>query len=877
MPTTSKPTRENGSRRTLGMITRIYREFVTGGDAFFTVIKAAVAVPAVVGLLKTVGGVLAGTSLAPETVTNLGQLLSTALLPAAPWIILATVAGSLIYIGFGIKDELDRNAEEDKKLELLKVAEAKEQVAAAHVQQNLERRLKNKHLTTLPSPEDDFEAIPDLKSLDKYQLLKFYLWRYLQTRGLATVPLNELEGVAQKKRRLNGTLPGQAGAIARIENILGYSRHHPQFATILAKHFAQDNTSVKAPNDLTQRLTIAFKLNAEPETPENPIHIHKIPKPKGGFRRVITYFKAGFLIAHRGNTGLGLIVWCASVAGILSVSIPFTWPLWILTVGVGIASGIISHVYKKSVDKAYRKNMESLSSNIKKQQTRLDILRKLDKIHVKDYQKLSESVSSNYSDCWLTPDAIGTPTVNPTIAAAEQRAKSQVTLQSSYGTAVGMVIGISITGVTSIFRRAYFVTLGLPGLVITGAGALFAVIFGARYGIQMRKAAQKATQDEINRLRNIEDRQKVIEENVIKDKDFKWLSLEQQQEKLKVVRERLSKSVEELVQELIQNFNKLYRQNNANTTSGLVNRLNETTAQTLTAGAALVDEQEKLLSTIEEATGIRRAVDRVTHLPKNDDFNFYKNLSLFLQGNEQTKNSANSDVSQLREIITKEQDKVVVVRPKDPWYSGFSINGVSRFFHRHFVSCIGAMGIGFPLGMMLFGIWALVPVGTIFTGIMGIYGLYKYYEKQQIENLNKITDKETKLPLVELAVKLKAKVDQKSSSRSNSHDGPNSSATIIKNISQMESVYLDRHQRGLYTHATGRGTSEVDISSTNRAIVETFKRKPASKFLSAYRSEAYISDIQTAIEQWKTARSPSAVNLGSSNSAQASVSQVTVP
>lgn len=758
------------ARRVKGYISRIIISFVTGYDAVFTVVKALIQYIKV-GLLLSAAGI-AGTHIPAALLTALKGALAVTLLHLALPIIASGVLGSIIYIISAMKDEYDKNVEEDRKLAELELTKKEELKLTEYLQQELTRTLEyNKGVRPSLKVEDHVEEVPNIASLENGALLKYYLETYLKKLGLLDIPENRVDEVANLRRK-NDRLPSQDSIEQLIKSVTGFDPSDELFTEKLATFLAQ-YPEIAVPKDFSNRLNHAFKFREPIRKPSEPITIVPPPKQKGGFRRFVGIIKSIIFSVARSNTAMGVIVWSGVVAGLISLGTPLALTVLVGIALFGLASGLASYYYKKHVEKAYRKNVNEIDSDLIKHQTRYDLLYKLNRLNAKEYQSAPVAMHSvngeaidalrplnnnDFSDpfhelsSFLEKKAPEEVLVVPTAIA--RRIRAQQATQFILGMSIGMVVGIAIMSVLvgafgallpfllpaiiiPVFGMSIGMSVGVPLLTVTIPGAILGGILSLRYGFQNRKTSYKAACEEARMSMAVDKRKETLEHRL--------------KERLgqDSVETQIHQTSQKLLSNLIGDFIDYARQSDKQTSMQMLSPSEEQQRV-----AELYTKKERILRIIERSTGARRI--REDGLPDNDDNEFYLKIARYLQQDTQMP-PPNELVTNFKRVITGRQfEPSIITESKVKTPTTFT--DVNRGFLKHVAPLLGVLGIGFPLGTMLFGApFLLIPVGVVFVSVMTIYGITKYLDHKQAKNIEQLKQMDLKLTLIERSAKLRAK------------------------------------------------------------------------------------------------------------------------
>lgn len=749
-------------RRITSHISRVFKSAVDGFDGVFTVVKAGFAYVFVGGLLKGTYGAFTAFSASPNTLAHLSEALRMGLKPLAGPIIGVSAAASLLFVASALKDEYDKKKEEDEKLKELALIEQEDQKLTSLIQKRLKHHLIRRKIEEYSSePEDHLEEVPDLSKLGNEELLKFYLRNYLQRLGLLKIGIDKVKSVARSKR-IDGKLPGQAGIERLIKTIVGIDKNDEFYAEKLTV-FLKNIKVIKANDDFEQRLKYALNVKESLRLPES-LNLKPPSKIKTRIRQFISATKAAIFILARANTGIGIVVWSFLLAAGIGIGMtPVGWPILLAAGLFGLLSGVASFIYKKKGERAYNYNASQIDAKFKDHKIRYELLYKLDHLNQKNYSNIkgnSQHSEESLEDDFHIPNPLKfdnlaadfrelkgylpkneIPKDTAYVSLQDRiRFKVHAILQALFGLGTGVVVAVSITTVVGLALTMAFPAIGIPFLAVTIPGLIIGCMLGARYARQNQKASSKAAQEEIAKKAAVERREQELSKSLGNNVN---------------VANELAKSHQQLISELISCYLKC---------AAKYDEAGEFAKQDSISGEdekmlALLNKKEKLLRIIEDTTGIKRIRTPVSETADNYDNTFYAKLTLYLEKDSKTKDLANEQITKLKSAITgspQEKINTAGVSLNEPW----SFKRVNRFFLKHVAPVIGALSVAIPLGIMLFGTFAVVPVGIILVTMMTFYGVSKYLEYKQAKNLEAIAEKEVKLTLIEKTVQLRKKVPE---------------------------------------------------------------------------------------------------------------------
>lgn len=705
--------RNTRKRRVFGYVTRAYRDLVSGGDAGYTAVKG-------VAILSIAGLVVSGL--------------------AIPIIVGGVVVG-LIYVASGIVEERERNRIEDEKLIELNDLELEMRTIQGAIQQR--------------------EA--DIQQLNNGQLLKLILHTYLTNLGLANATWADFDTKANKKRKANGKLPGQAGMIRLLESVTGFDRKSADFATQVKLFLNEQNVAGPAmPNDLGERVTTALNLGND-NAPNVNIHLQEKPKSK-----ILKFIKNGFIAIAKSNTAAAFVIGSAILLGAVIVGTPIGWPILVTAAVLGVASGVANMVYNKYADNGYRKNIQNLDKNLQYQKTKYALLHKLDRQKLKNYQDLNQQLVNNQ----LAMRQFGERYALLREEEEAERSKSHVSFttkarivadtitQGFYGLSTGVTVGLTISTLTMVILAITLPPIGISilgvGVLLTIAGAVGGGIFGLRFSHLFAKAAWKSGNDEKATIEQVGG----LKEKV------------QDQFSQQVVERELKKTKITLVAELIDSY------------------INLAKIPANPAANNALDRKEVILRKLEEMTGIKRPRDAATGKPNNDHDDFYNKLSLYLQkhqpnsvpgifngiaiffkGDLAKETAVNTKMSEFKSAVLTRRGAIVNQKKPDFLPTGAGIKEGLKSFNqkvqKYIFPFLGTVSVVFPLMFLLFGPTALIPVTGAVTALMIVGGVYlasfavhKFLEYRAAKNLARVAETKDKIELVDMVQRTKAHIQK---------------------------------------------------------------------------------------------------------------------
>lgn len=662
-------------RRAVGYLTRSVREFINGGDNGATVSK----------LFRTILIIAVA----------LGVTLN-------PYIVIAGLAGIVLYMGVALKDEYDRNVEEDKKI--AKLAQLRKEIAATwddqlqYVNQNSPAWII-KNLALVPEQE----ILPSLNVKPKEVPVK-------SNRELLACLLSEYAGALGLEQNLNTIIlnvwknknyPNRNGILRLIEETV------PEV----------DRTDTDFPTKVKDFL----------EGKEEPI------KTKNVFSRFTQFVKHYlFPFSGKGYTAISLVVGGAVLTGLLVAGAPVTWPIFAAAITVGVITGVAAVVYNRYTERSYRINNEKLDKDIKENETRYNLLYKLKRIREKR-SVIKSKVSQTQSMAQILDEDAHENLKQPVPIPRSVRARHIISgmTQTLYGASIGGVIGLAMTLTTLTLLTVGIAVLlppiGIPLLTVTLAGVIVGAVFGLRYGFAFGKANVKSSLAEVKLIKEeAQARQKLYDDHP------------QQKQKIDNC---LKNSKREMVAQLLQMYCDKDDQIGA-------------------------DKREKIIKMIEKTSLIERERDSSTGLAKSDDAEFYNKLAAYLledknlrKQSTQTLELVNKFKTAILTVPGANLEIAPVTVPDKPniakqmWHS-IKSGEANRGMLKYVFPLIGAITIASGLGLLLFGPAALIPVAIVAGIVMGAFITLKVCEYRAAKNTARLNEAKESLPLIDQIVKL---------------------------------------------------------------------------------------------------------------------------
>jgi hypothetical protein len=276
-------------------------------------------------------------------------------------------------------------------------------------------------------------------------------------------------------------------------------------------------------------------------------------------------------------------------------------------------------------------------------------------------------------------------------------------------------------------------------LTLTLAGAIAGGIYGLRYGYMMGKNSNKSRAAEKAAILRTTQLRDNYEETLDHD----------------MVEKQLPKSQRELVADLLRSYISRVQTKTKQSYSEIMAQQNQDQEVIGSSPEThpLLDKKEKFLQVLEKATGIKRSFDADTHMRNNGDEKFYEALSYYLQEDKKTRVEANQLVSQFKSIITGNDESPLNVKGPSWMPSWKKVSSVMTFGNqlswKHIVPVLGLLGVAIPVGFVLFGPAAFIPLGIIAGVVTTFFVVNKVCEVMAERNLKKLAEIEAKLPVIE--------------------------------------------------------------------------------------------------------------------------------
>lgn len=723
-------------RKVLGYLTRTYQAFIGGSDTGYTLVKASI----VLALGAAAAPLLAST------------------------IILSGAVGALLYIASNIKDEYDR--QKFKQFKLTKARRLREEAV------EVKRLVSGRGVA--------------LEGADKNeQLLKVLLRDYLKKLALFDIDIDDpdaFNAAANKKRKAHKQLPGQEGMLRLIESVSGIQRQDADFAKKLTKFF-QGASIVGIDNfnanlKFTRKLCAAFGIDGTFPNSEGDLRDVTLTPIKGkkGWRRLKSIVEDTMFTIARSNTALALVMGSSILLGFIVVGTIVAWPIIVAGAVFGLVAGLANILYKRLVDKPYKRTIEALDKDIKESKTHTEMLYKLNKLNGRSYRDINDyQLSADERDPLADErfehffDNDPAP-ANPPLISKTTKARMILSTISHafYGFTIGNVIGGSIAGMVLLLAAVTLPAIGIPLLVLTAAGAIGAAIYGIRGAITQGKATNKTNKAEVNKINEVANLQ------------------ERYQNKLgprgeNIVTTQLTKTKQQLLLELLTQFTDYQSKEPALKSS-----------DEAAPDDPVLTKKEKVMQQIEAFTGLRRSI-RALSLPDNTGPKFYVELVQFLQKDKNVKPQALTVVEDFKSAILGAVQNVELTSPRffPTWEKvKTNITTFNKFVTKEVMPVLGVLGIFVPLGFLLFGPAALIPIAITAGIVLATYITAKRCERKNSQNMERLAEIEAKLPVIESIHKLEKKAEGLKSVK---EEGVKHRINLREAIKQMPEIIVEHH------------------------------------------------------------------------------------
>jgi hypothetical protein len=651
------------TRRFLGYLTRPIRELINGGDTGYTLVKAGV-------------------------ILGLGAAAVTTLLPA---IFIITGGGlfALFYVGIYLKDEYDRNKEEDiKRDELEKLKELDVEIS---------RKIS----------ELEFE-----NNKDKLQLLDYLCSHYLKRMGIDPDPKKRINDNFKKP---DGSIPGQQAMVDLIAN-----------ANL---------------NDLDLESANAAKTILELN---NGSSNARQKESKNFARSVAEHFEKILFSFHKGGTAMGLVVGGSILFGAITIGALVPWPIIVGSVAFALVSAAVALVYDYYVTKSYSDSMEMMNQELKTKAIRSELLNKLEKInrqkesHDSNLANVSSNLfgenltntemegsseeiieetespspdsdlrNSNANDSDAKSPLVKNNAVKSFVSpAVRRRMYSNRIAKIVYFASIGVVVGLAIAWLALVV--AGVTLLPLAPLALTLAGAIVGGVYGLFYGYAFgHKLAVEAGQVEMQRIEEVSKLRKECDANL--------------------VNQYLNEEKPKIVEALIGSY------------------LNYLNAQPLSQSQSqlprTLPKLVKVLVLIEKATGIEYM--------NTDQNTFFNQLQEYLPNSrvgelrKRISGIKNDEVSESSDT----HEKPSLMQFRDTLNSS-DAKHAKQVILTYALPTLGALSVVFPLSFMAFGVGALLALCLVSVVVMASFAANKVFEHYSEKNMKQLDDDEAKLRLI---------------------------------------------------------------------------------------------------------------------------------
>ncbi len=643
-------------------------------------------------------------------------------------IIIGSIIGAPIFLASAAVEEYERYKNEKERIEQARLLG----LEVKFVNDGLNTKLTGKLNGVDFSLRDDGQY-----GLNNDQLLIYILHQYLQAHDLHDLVGEKFRESLVEKRGNKGYLPGQEGMIRLLEKALShYSRttvtrvdpYFPDKVNTYINTIQKQATNLTWPEGFSGKVVAALSLGevAPFEVPIDPVIKKKQSKILRAVKNIMQFLQ-------RNNTAMAMVTGVAIIAG-LAIS----WPVFIVAIIVGPLAGIAGILYSRYITKINKRKAIEVNRTIEHDKTRHDLLYKVNSLQGKQYQYDKQPVKENAGP----PEAlIALPEIDRAIKA---RLIIHTIAQWGYWLSIGLVVGIAIMCTICLLAPLILPAIPLVGLPLfatsftwTGlAAGLMGIVYGLRYGFKNAKDyLTKEGQAEVDRIRVVHSRVENCRRRV-GDKAFDPL---------------FKYSKEQLVAELLRAYNEFSRQKKA--TYNKVQRQIDGAADK--ALEDVLARKEMILLRLEEVTGIRRDRDSVTGLPQNQTADFYNKLSLFLQEDKSLAPDANRLLTEFKTEILDVKSSVEA-HPRTGWFSSINkhnLFSLNRKANKYIFPAAGAACIALVLGAMLFGPGAVVAFSLVAVAVAGFFVAQKICEYKAAKNLEKLSDTEMKVSLIETICK----------------------------------------------------------------------------------------------------------------------------
>jgi hypothetical protein len=667
-------------RRILGYLTRPIRELVNGGDTGYTLVKAGI-------------------------ILGLGAAAVTTLLPAV-FIIVGGGLFAFFYVGIYLKDEYDRNKEEDTKLQELE----------AFKKSDLDSEISRQIVELNPQNHDE-----------KVNLLNYLSRHYLKHLGINL----EKPVVNGNIKKPDGSLPGQEAMIDLMAKVMGINK--AEFGNQISDFLTGNDP------EFATLVTILGLNNGSTDTPRQR-------ESKNFARKLAEHFEKFLFFFHKGNTAMGLVVGGSILFGAITIGAIVSWPIIVGGVAFALVSAVVALVYDYYVAKSYSDSMETMNKELKTKRIRYELLNKLEKINRwknpnSDLTNVSSgSLTENLTEIEgreseITELAVGSSVSSSASdlvnsSGSDSDAKSPLLKNTNvksfvspvlriyanmiakivYSASIGVVVGLAIAWIALVV--AGVVLLPLAPLALTLAGAIVGGVYGLFYGYAFGKGAIEAGQIEMQRIEEVKKLREECDETLGNEQIVEYLKNEKP----------------ELVKLLI------------------VSYLNYLNAQS----SKFLPKLVKIVGLIAGATGIK----------------YDGNLDIFFDRLEKELPNE-SKVGELREKILgiKSRGEVssnvatekpsLIQRLRDTLNSSDARRDTKHFILTYALPTLGALSVVFPLSFMMFGVGALLALGFVSVIVMASFTANKVFEHYSEKNMKQLDDDEAKLRLIKQIFKLR--------------------------------------------------------------------------------------------------------------------------
>jgi hypothetical protein len=518
------------------------------------------------------------------------------------------------------------------------------------------------------------------------QLLKSILRDYVNSFG----------DEADRYRKARGKFPSQSKIEKLIQRITGFNRYSPGFYDQVCQFLSDDPATAEKYRRLFPDRAV------EPPRSFIAQQVDKVRafwKSQKTLRHVVVGV-LGFL--GNASAGSGLTASTLKLFGVISAGAPVAWPiLAVIAVGGLVYSGIAAVLnYKRT--KVRAANLKVLDEEIKASEDKLELSRRLKKIHKNQYKLHLHKDTFDQSQ------------------APERAVRHVVQVKLPTSTYIRMGLGLLgkiITGAADAMMLglgiAWLGTIAFPALSIIAPTLYIGGGLTSFFIFKSLKEEVKSIKHELATLQEVAEIRQHLQEKHRNKVGFQA---------------ELLKDSRILLKEVIQDYVKYVSSLGDNAhVNGKYKR------------------QEKILSLIEQVIGVKRPEDeggRKLHPLGNDAF--YNHLAKFLKGPGENSGQANSIAQSLKSLLVKQPNLNVslsfaAVNADDPavnkkqslWSKGLD------FFKNNGLGIVGALCAGFILPLFLAGpqFVIILPVAAVVIGGFAISKIAAHYSEKNVAKL----------------------------------------------------------------------------------------------------------------------------------------------